>query len=182
MTSIAQFSKLLKTLPPKKRVLNVLLVGGGLLIVAFMHYVSLLAYTPPDTQRLIAIEGRVNGDAYAWKHNRLLVRFGVSYVLQGEKQVGPAYAFASVYRQLGLRVGSKVRLVVEVGDKESVLRKLETQDGITLFDDDLNKKIVAWQNESVWMDVVLVMFAAIGFIFVALIMIWRHRRVLLGRS
>ncbi|MFV3327750.1 hypothetical protein ACNFG0_14920 [Pseudomonas sp. NY15372] len=182
MSSIAQFAALLKIQPPKVQVLNVLLVGVTLLAIAAIYHSGLRTYTPPDAKNLVTVEAWINGYASPWEYNRSVLRFGVSYIDQEGRQVQSAFLDAGVYEREKLRIGSRLRMTIEVGEQETVLRALVSPEGKVLFDDNFNQQVVAWNNESIWQAVVLCTLAAMGFIFVALLIAWKHRRVLLGRS
>ncbi|MBF8728980.1 MULTISPECIES: hypothetical protein [Pseudomonas] len=88
------------------------------------------------------------------------------------------YVNQAIYQQAGLRIGSKVLLTVEAGEPDTVMRELATQEGLVVFDDDFNRQIIEWNNESIWRNVVLLALVSFAPFFVALRIAWKHRRAL----
>lgn len=151
---------------------------GRALGAAALYYSQLRVHTPIDVSRLVTLEGCVNGYASSWEHDPAIVKLGVAFRLNGAKHVNAVYVNQAIYEQAGLRIGSKVLLTVETGEQDTVLRELATQEGRVLFDDDFNRKIIDWNNESIWRNVVLLALVSFGPFFMALRVAWKHRRAL----
>lgn len=178
MFSISSFARMLKTLPPRQQVFNLLIVAVGLWVFAALYYSQLRVYAPVDVTRLVNLEGRVNGHASSWEHDPAIVTLGITFRLNGARHVKAVYVNQAIYQQTGLRIGSKVLLTVEVGEPDIVLRELATQEGLVVFDDDFNRQIIEWNNESIWRNVVLLALVSFAPFFVALRVAWKHRRTL----
>lgn len=178
MSSIILFRELLKAVSPKLQIFNVLLVAVVLLASAALYYSTLRTYTLPVLTRLLFVEGRIHGEGQSWAYDRTVVQFGVAYSVQGKKYIKPVYADLSVYQQSGLQVGSRVHLAVEPSGQDSEVRELTTQEGRVVFNDELHRRIIERNNESVWRNSGLLILVAVFPLFVALRIAWRSRRTL----
>ena len=163
---------------PKTTGFQSFIIAVGLWSFAALYYSQLRVYAPVDVTRLVNLEGRVNGHASSWEHDPAIVTLGITFRLNGAKHVKAVYVNQAIYQQTGLRIGSKVLLTVEVGEPDIALRELATQEGLVVFDDDFNRQIIEWNNESIWRNVVLLTLVSFAPFFAALRVASKHRRTL----
>ena len=147
-----------------------------LLAIVALYWSDLQTYRVPDASKQRVVEGRVSGYPEIWKYNRSLVYFSVTYKLDGQQEGKRVYAYRAPYEQSGLRVNSKVLVTVEHAESGSRVRGLVTADGTVLYDDWLDRQVLAWNNRSVGATVVMGTVISILIAIVVLIMIVRNRR------
>lgn len=175
MISISEFMTLLSASPPRVR--------AGLLVVAAVSIMSMTllyangfkTYVAPDLSKLVSLEGRIAGYPSNWEHNRNLVHVGVSYKDQGVREGLPVYLYREQFERSGLRINSKVMLVLERLEDSVVVRELRTEDGRILSDDRHLQRVIAWNNESIRASLFFGGLAVLGFLVAALVVVLRNR-------
>ena len=182
MASIPEFISLLKASPPIRRIKLLCIVIVTLVAFGGLYLSGLQHYTAPDFSRLELIEGHVAGYPDSWEHNRALVHFGVSYKLDGRREGKPVYMYHDRYISSGLRINSKVLLVVERLAEGSRVRGLTTLEGQVLYEDRFYRQVVAWNNGSIMFRLFGIALMVMVFAVPLLITVIRHRRELFGTS
>ncbi|MBF8774408.1 hypothetical protein [Pseudomonas fulva] len=180
MASLSEFVRLLKMSSPVRRIKLLFIIIVTLLAFGGLYLSGLQTYTVPDLTRLELIEGRVAGYPDRWEHNRALIRVGVSYTLNGQRERKPVYLYHNLYIGSGLRINSKVLLVVERLAEGSRVRGLTTLNGQVLYEDRFYRQVVAWNNASIKFKLFGVLLLIMIFTVPLLVTVTRHRRELFG--
>lgn len=164
--------------PPKTtrmQIVYLLCVGVTMMVFATFYCYDKKTYIAPDPLSQITLDGWVSGYADEWRVDKSLLQFGVSYRLQGVLYGKAMFAYKDAFDQLGLRIGSKVRLTVEDTEQGVTIRQMATQQGRILFDDRMNRQIVTLYNEqSTRLAIFCIVVAIPCFVFAALVA-WRSR-------
>ncbi|MFK3773534.1 hypothetical protein [Pseudomonas sp. NPDC089406] len=154
----------------------VLLAGVGL------FYGGRVSYLTPDLEKLVSHEGRIRGYPDTVKHHADVLIMGVGFEWKGEAVRQRIYAYRELYERSGLRMGSRVRLLVEETPVGILVREVETQDGVVIFNDALNYQVSRWLNEQADRVATLGVMTAAGVFVLAFVLGWRDRRIIFRRT